>query len=165
VEGYDDTEEAGVADNYISDFVNKQKEKSAKERLEWEELALATQIVLQEKVRVDEQAPTVWAELIEFLKRKVAEINSAHGNELIVLQTPSSDMFTLQCGAKSLKLLYRTATQVIQVNASFATKRKWTTLHAVADGEQVQFAENTTRGFKPLTSDEIMKGLLSSFVG
>jgi hypothetical protein len=154
-----------VADNYINDFVSKANEKSAKEKLEWEEMARVTQLVLHEKVRVEEQAPIVWAELLEFIKRTVSEINSANGNGVITLETPSSDILILDCGAKCLKLLFNTATQVIEVDASFATKRKWPRLHAVADGEQVRFAENTSRGFKPLTSDEIMQGLLSSFVG
>jgi hypothetical protein len=154
-----------VADNYISDFVSKQKVKSAKEKLEWEEAARATQLVLQEKVRVEEQAPIVWAELIEFIKKTVSEINSANGDGVITLETPSSDLLILQCGTKCLKLLFSTATQEIQVDATFGTKRKWPKLHAVADGDPVRFAENTRNGFKPLTSDEIMRGLLSSFVG
>jgi hypothetical protein len=163
-EGYGNTGEAGVADDYISNFLSKQKEKSEKQKLEWEEAARATQIVLQEKVQVETQAPAVWAELIEFIRQTISQINAANGNDVIALQTPNPQQLDLQCGVKFLKLNFIAETQVIQVDASFATRRRWKTLHGVVDGEQVRFAENTSHGFKPLTSDEILKGLLSSFV-
>jgi hypothetical protein len=152
-----------LADNYISDFVSKQKEKSAKEQVESEERARAAQLMLQQKVLVEEQAPAVWSNLTVFLTQKVAEINAAGGNEVIVLEAPSSDILALHCGVKSLKLIFNPATQVIQVDASFSTRKKWNVLHAIAEEENVRFAENTTRGFHPLTFDEIMQGLLSSF--
>lgn len=153
-----------MADNYINDFVSRQKEKSAKETLEGQERARAAHLMLQQRVLVEEQAPAIWSNLAVFLTQKVAEINAAGGNELIVLQAPNSGILALQCGAKSLKLIFNTATQVIQVEASFSTRKKWNALHAVAEGENVRFAENTSRGFNPLTFDEIMQGLLSSFI-
>jgi hypothetical protein len=153
-----------LADNYISDFVNRQKEKSAKEQVESEERARAAQLMLQQKVLVEEQAPAVWSNLTVFLTQKVAEINAAGGHEVIVLEAPSSDILVLHCGVKSLKLIFDTASQLIQVDAGFSTRRKWNDLHAIAEDENVRFAENTTRGFHPLTFDEIMQGLLSSFI-
>lgn len=152
-----------MADDYIQEFVGRQKEKSERERQQREEAMRAAQRVLHEKVLVDTNAPEVWRELEAYIQQKVSEINAATGSTLLSVPVSDATELVLQGETKFLRLEYVAETHAIQVEGSFAIKRRWRSLQAVPDGEQVRFAENTTRGFVPLSPDEIMKGLLASF--
>jgi hypothetical protein len=153
-----------MADDYISEFVGKQKIKSEKERAERDESLKAAKIVLQQKVQVDEQAPATWDELSSYIRQKVSDINAAtNGNQILSLDAPKPEELTLQSETRFLTLLYNRDTHVIQIEGGFGTKRTWHQLQAVTDGDKVRFAEPTTKGFLPLTNEEIMKGLLTSF--
>ena len=152
-----------MAEDYIREFVEKQKQKMEREMLYKEQALQAAKTVLQEKVQVENQSPLVWEQLLAHIRQRAGEINTANGSDVLTLQSPGMDEMIVRCGAKFLILLYSREKHLINIEGSFAIPRKWRILQAVPDGERVSFAEQNTRDFTPLSFDDIMKGLLSSF--
>jgi hypothetical protein len=160
---FPEDQEAGLAEDYIREFVQRQQERMERERAHREESLQAARTVLKEKVQVESQAPAVWEQLLGHIRQRVGEINAANGADVLTLQSPGMHEMILRCGTRFLILLYSREKHLINIEGSFAIPRKWRILQAIPDGEQVSFAEQTTREFVPLSFDEIMKGLLSSF--
>jgi len=160
---FPEEQEAGVAEDYIREFVERQQLRMERERAHREESLQAARTVLQEKVQVETQSPVVWEQLLGHIRQRVGEINVANGCDVLTLQSPGMHEMILRCGTRFLILLYSREKQLINIEGSFAIPRKWRILQAIPDGEHVRFAEQTTRDYVPLSFDEIMKGLLSSF--
>jgi hypothetical protein len=145
-----------MADDYVKDFVRRQKDKAEQQRQEQEQEQARRNKQAGERLIVQAKAPVLWNELRNLIKEKVDEANRLAGGIIVTLLSQDGDEVVVRgTGYATSHLRYSRGTHIIEYMPSATSLPQ--RFIAAAYGNDVQFCDERTH--VPVTANDIVKTL------